>query len=354
MPNPISKGLEKLKESLQAETPCLKVCMMGPRGVGKTTILTAVFNEAKDQICDTQLKLIGRGDTEVRLLDRKRQLSSVFESKEQFTDTNLRAAGLKATAAESTFDFAFGLLGKDPKLNMEIKDFRGETVHDDPERVKSFINDSAAILLAIDTPMLMENKGEFHEHKNQPQLITLFFRDTLPNIQSEKLIMLIPLKCERYAHDGRMKEVLTRVETAYQPLIELCRNNPLTCCAVAPIQTLGGVEFDRIGTDEKGNVKFGDDGFPEVIYRYTQEAKYEPLFCAQPLYATLSFLFKQYTDKKAKASIWQRLRGGLFNLFDNDKKLFEEMLKLEKHRLRDNPALGYKVECNSDRFFYDH
>ena len=33
-------------------TPTLSICMMGPRSVGKTTVLTSIFHESQSQICE--------------------------------------------------------------------------------------------------------------------------------------------------------------------------------------------------------------------------------------------------------------------------------------------------------------
>lgn len=41
-----------------SETPVLNICMMGPRSVGKTTVLTSIFFETQDSVCGS--KLYGR------------------------------------------------------------------------------------------------------------------------------------------------------------------------------------------------------------------------------------------------------------------------------------------------------
>ena len=343
-----------LKDFFKRPRPCMKVCMMGPRAVGKTTILTAVFNDAQKKISTTNLNLISRGDTGALLLDRHRQLISIFKRHGEFADENVSKAGIAATYDESTFEFSFGLLGKDTKLDLEIKDFPGEYVTDNPERVKEFIRDSTSILLAIDTPMLMEKDGKYHNIKNKPENITEFFKRVLPTLKSEKLVMLIPLKCEKYFHEGRMKEVQKRVEEEYSPLISLLKENEKICCTIAPIQTLGGVEFDSFKLDKEGKVMLGEDKCPKrVSYKYSNPAEYRPLLCAQPLYALLSFVIAQYNRSKNRASFLDKLKDILFSFFEKNEPLYDEILKLEKFRQTDNPELGYKVICGGDLFYYE-
>lgn len=332
------------------ERPCMKVCMMGPRAVGKTTILTAVFNETQQQIVGTQLKLIERGDTGNILLERKRELKSIFKK-----HGDISSVGINATSAEGLFQFSFGILGKNPSIDIDIKDFPGEYVESDPERIIQFIKDSAAVFLAVDTPHLMERDGEFNEVKNKTTIITEFFETAINSIDSEKLIIIIPLKCEKYFHEDRMPEVLSRVEDVYGKLISIFEQNPKVCCSIAPILTLGGVEFDSFDYDKDGNVNLFVDGNPNnVHYKYAGDKVYAPLFCSQPLYALLSFVAAQYSRECRDSSIWERIKKILFNVFKTDNKLFEEILKMEKYRISDNPQLGYEVVSGGELFNYNH
>ena len=334
----------------------MKIAMMGPRAVGKTTILTAVFNETKSSIATTMLKLTDRGDTGRELQDRLYQLKSVFKKQEDITDNSHPGAGAEATHNEHNFYFSFGIQGKDPSIDMEIKDFPGEYVTTMPERVMTFISEATAVFIAIDTPHLMEQDGKFNEIKNKTALITQFFRTALEGIDSEKLVMLIPLKCEKYFREQRMEEVLQRVENTYADLIKQFRQSLKICCTVAPILTLGDVEFDTFKYDATGNVELDVDGTPNMVrYKYVgDKPKYSPRFCSQPLYATLSFLAAQYTRQARRESFWKKMLRNIWNVFKSDEQLFEEVLKMEKNRISEQPKLGYKVLCGGELFHYDH
>lgn len=342
---------DKLKESIkQRAIPRIpmKVCMMGPRAVGKTTILTAVFNDTQENLgLSTNLLLKAEGDTLVELTKRKHQLNSVFADRIQITDKP--SAGLAATSTVNTFDFVFGLKGKEPRIDLEIKDFPGEYVLDRPKEVKNFIDESSAVFVAIDTPHLMEEEGEYCEVKNRNSIITKFFKTQ--RLSSEKLVLLVPLKCERYFFENRMNEVLCRVETVYADLISDFEKSGLVACAVTPILTLGDVEFDKMKT-ERGRVALNINGCPEeVIYRFRGETpKYNPAFCVQPLYYMLSFLAAQYGREKKNRSFIDKLFASIYDLFDSDQALFDEILRMEKNRKTDLP--GYKVECGAELFKY--
>lgn len=343
--------IDKLKDSFkQRAVPRIpmKVCMMGPRAVGKTTILTAVFNNTQENLgLSTNLLLKAEGDTLVELTERKHQLNAIFANRSQITDKPV--AGLAATSTVNTFEFAFGLKGKEPRIDLEIKDFPGEYVLDRPEEVKQFINESSAVFVAIDTPHLMEENGKYCEVKNRTSVITDFFKKQ--QITGERLVLFVPLKCERYFYEDRMDEVLHRVEAVYADLIEEFKKSEKVACAVTPILTLGDVEFDRIKKTD-GQIALNMNGCPEeVLYRFRgDKPRYNPAFCVQPLYYMLSFLAAQYGREKKNRSFIDKIFASIYSLFDSDEALFDEILKMEKYRKTDLP--GYEVECGADLFKY--
>lgn len=345
-----------LLDSLKPKRPLMKIAMMGPRAVGKTTVLTAVFNETKTSIATTMLKLIDRGDTGAELQDRLYYLKSVFRKQEEISDKTLPTAGLSATANEHLFQFSFGIQGKEPSIDIDIQDFPGEYVTDHPERVQSFINEATAIFIAIDTPHLIEKQGQFNEIKNKVSKITNFFKETLASISSEKLVLLVPLKCEKYFKENRMEEVLQHVESAYAELIALFKKSLKVCCAVVPILTLGDVVFDDFRYNATGDVELDVDGTPNLVkYKYVGDnPKYSPKFCSQPLYAAISFLAAQYTRWNKRATFIDKLIRSIWKVFQSDEQLFSEVLKMEKNRISDQPSLGYKVLCGGELFHYNH
>lgn len=343
------KIIDRFKKRAIGRIP-MKVCMMGPRAVGKTTILTAIFNDTQENIgSTTNLLLQAQGDTSAELTERKRQLFSVFKNRKQITDKPM--AGLAASSTINTFDFLFGLKMKEPRIELEIKDFPGEYILSKPDVVQEFVTESTSIFVAIDTPHLIEEDGQFCQAKNHPEIITDFFINNLKTLDSEKLILLVPLKCERYFYDNRMDEVLERVKEVYFDLIKAFKESGKIACAVTPILTLGGVEFDHM-TRKADTIPLNIAGCPEeVLYRFRNEnSNYCPAFCVQPLYYMLSFLASQYNRNKSKRGFVDRLFSSIYNLFDSDEPLFDEILKMEKFRKTNLP--GYEILCGSELFHY--
>lgn len=349
-----------LLDTLKPKKAVMNVCMMGPKAVGKTTVLTAVFNETQQSIAETTLNLTAKGDTNADLIERLRLLQSVFRKKTEITDNSsvagqqIISAGVTASAIVSNFNFEFGHIGKESVIDLNLKDFPGEYVVDYPDDVINFIKESQCIFVAIDTPHLMERNGEFNAIKNKPKEITDLFKRGIHAIDSEKLVLFIPLKCEKYFHEGRMEEVLDKVEGTYKVLTDMLSETGKICCAVTPIQTLGDVEFDDFSYESGGNVAFGPDGCPVgVKYKYVNDGKYTPRFCSQPLYSLLLFVAAQYRRNKGKiGGVFDWIKRKLWDVFNSDDTLIEEILKMNKNRLTTNPTLGYKVLCGENLF--DH
>lgn len=342
-----------LLDSLRPKTPVMNVCMMGPKAVGKTTVLTAVFNETQNTICDTTLNLTAKGDTNADLIDRLHMLHAIFAKKKEIKDdysNNIANAGMKASSSESSFYFGFGYIGKEPIIDLTIKDFPGEMVINRQDDVITFIKNSQCVFVAIDTPHLMEQNAQFNDVKNKPKEITQLFEKALEEISSEKLVLFIPLKCEKYFHEQRMEEVLMKVEKTYADLIAILEKSRKICCCVTPILTLGDVEYDSF-TYEGNNVKLAPDGCPaEVKYKYVNNEKYSPFFCSQPLYSLLLFVAAQYKRVSSRMGLIDMLRNMLWRVFNSDEKLFEEILKMNRNRISDDLKFGYKTICGEELF----
>ncbi len=320
----------------------MKACMMGPRAVGKTTILTAIFHNTSQSIAQTPLKFLPDSDTLSRMDFCSNQLTKIFDDKVSVEDRP--AAGISASDKLHIFHYEFGLKGKQTAIDLNIKDFPGEYVSGDlhTEEVDSFIAESNAVILAIDTPHLIELGGKYNEEKNKCELIANYFKKNVKP-DDEKLILLVPLKCEKYYYEKRMDEVNAAVKKAYSSLLDVIATCDSVACAITPILTIGGVEFDKFSTDENGNVIENGSGLPMAAYYkfYANNPNLKPMFCVQPLYYILSYITNLYEDNKQKGSVFKRFVSALFDLFSSDRDLFEAMKELGQYKLKEGK--GYEI-----------
>lgn len=342
------EGLKDRAKSLldnasKAETapPQMNICMLGARGVGKTSIITSMYYGQQASIEGTDLFLIADSGTDEVLRQKQRTLENIFAVMHDADDL-MKDVGLVGDSTESQFDFSYGLQSERVNIHLQIRDYPGEYLLKNPEQVAAYIREANAVLIAIDTVCLMENDGRYNEGKNKPRLVMDFLKEHLPDGE-EKLVLFVPLKCEKYVREERLGEVRQRIREVYSELIDCLKDRDnqrklrnKICCAIVPIETLGGAEFDSFGRNFDGSVEETvlEDGviIPNMIYyRYVNDVGYAPRNCAQPLLYLLGFFAKQYNQMKEA----QHKSGFLARLFDRFRLVPNiERFTLEAGKLR--------------------
>lgn len=328
------KFKDRIGEALHA-APLIKATMLGPRAVGKTSVIASIFNDTKEDIAGTALYFRPQASCAAVINVKKLRLMDVINRRKDFTDKPQTGA-IEATNVVSTFDFEMGIKGRAKSVDVSIKDFPGEYLDTHAGEVNAFIAESHIIILAIDTPYLMEEEGMYNEQKNDVAHIISFFRDH-PQSISNKLILLVPLKSEKYFHSQTIENVSARVAEVYSELIVFCQRNNIAC-AVTPIQTLGGVEFDRF---------VDNDGFGKLTklaqYRfYGDKPAYQPMFCVQTLYYLLTYVANYYEWSKGQPKgLLDRMKDSVTSFLKDDSDFLHEIKKLSMKVMTDR--FGYRI-----------
>lgn len=269
----------------------LRITLLGPRGVGKTSLLASMYNEFDAAVQNIGgLTLVPSTETSrilsERLAELKRQtdvLSSAYDS---------GGTGVSGTAVSREFLFELGLIAKPMELKLIFNDFPGGFVANQPQTVLNFIHEADVIALVIDAPALMEQKGRWHETVNSPRQITDLLRQALQALDETKLLLLVPVKCETYLQSPKQaSELLATIKDKYNPLLSLLKTEKLlnlVAVAITPVQTLGTVRFDRIEKTEEG-IKFH-------FRKISPQSTYAPMYVEEVLRYTLGFSIKKYLD----------------------------------------------------------
>lgn len=309
-------------KSGDVSVPTLSICMMGPRSVGKTTVLTSIFHESQSQICEgSSIYLKALDDNTNMLNDYHTMLVDAVQKK--------NASNLPASNTTSEFNFGLGLAGRKESVKLKIRDFPGEyltsSIKSDREEIYNFMADATVILIAIDTPYLMEENGIYNNEKNKIDVVSHYLKDNVAAIK-DKLVLFVPLKCERYLHDGKLQLVAEKTKEAYRELTSFFENNNIASF-VTPIITLGGIEYDRM----EENTKAGDISKVSVFRPWELKPEYKPLFCPQPLYYLLTYATNYYEwQKKQPKGFIDSLTSSFFSFIKDDDTFFEEMRKLTR------------------------
>lgn len=229
-------------------------------------------------------------------------------------------------------------------------------------------------MIAIDTPMLMEEPdqahpdkiGRFNDDSNRPAIVCNKVKRVLAdraNPEIPSLIMFVPLKCEKYYNENRMNEVNKKVHAAYRTLFDFFGgpNEGNFEVAITPILTFSEntAEFSRFKTDDNGDIILDSNRLPEselpaesIYIRLNSQAVYSPMFCEQPLLYALEYLLYMARKQKEKQlhdagfwSFWVKLWDAIINLPNVDDFLDQEHAIREKLR-KDDDRSGYELVHN--------
>lgn len=132
----------------------------------------------------------------------------------------------------------------------------------------------------------MEKSGRWHESVNKAREITDCCKHALVNLNSPKLILLAPLKCETYFYNRSTLSVLASVEEHYASLFNFLSGFKNTIgFAITPAQTLGNILLADCQEDRPS---------PEFIFKPIYPgATYSPRDVDQLWTYILSFVMAQ-------------------------------------------------------------
>ncbi|MBO0348866.1 hypothetical protein J0895_07085 [Phormidium pseudopriestleyi FRX01] len=282
--------------------PTLNVAMLGARGVGKTSLLAAMYDQFENVSKD--LQLVADAGTKSVLDKRLKELKSLEGNNIKFRSPLLGGNDLR------TFKFEFGETGTAPSLEINFYDYPGGWLIDPTHlaKVQDLIYQSAAVLIPIDTPALMEKGGKYHEDLNHPTEINDVFKKVYKDLDSPRLVILTPVKCEKYIKNNP-SELFTRVKQGYRKLLNQFDSNNLAskvAVVIIPVQTIGSVELSYIEDDKTHNEPIF------YFWKLQADSMYQPKNTEVPLRYLLRFLLKLHLDNKP-SSILTRIQHFLAN-----------------------------------------
>jgi hypothetical protein len=277
--------------------------MLGPSGVGKTSLLTAMYEQFETTVGAAELQLTPDEESSAVLQDRLAELRSL-------TYTFEATGGVSGTEAPAgpeslrKFTFDLGKKAAKPSLRVAFQDYPGayhgsRAGADERAFVKRMLEKSAAVLIPVDAPPLLEGAdagglGPWHERMNRPTQITDHFKRAYQNLEAPRLVVFTPTKCETYMKtEASRAALLAAVRRGYPRLFDLFASEGLrdrVAVVIAPVQTVGAVVFSRV--EQR-------DGQPHFVFRKSsKDASYSPADSEQPLRYLLRFLLRVHRDER--------------------------------------------------------
>lgn len=294
----------------------INILMLGGKRCGKTTVLASMCSEIGKALAGTDLSFDILNEQTQRELMRA---TENIRKKLDVFNKPLTRVEVDDNPSDAQKTYSFGIrLNSGKGIAFSIHDIPGEWLTDNHQaQVKNLIHNCQVIIIAIDTPYLfakmMNDKGYgiYHEEYNKPMQITNFFKNSLTvDDISERLILFVPIKCERYYHlthtielnafrRNYMQELVNAVGDGYRELIHYLRSSPqlvMGCSiAITPILSAGGIDFVHFKKDsETGKVV---SLYQEAEFLKDYERGYAPKFCEQPMIYSLVYILSKTLEE---------------------------------------------------------
>ena len=279
--------------------PEYKITMLGPSGVGKTSLLTAMYEKFEDTAGKLQMTIKPASETQKQIQECLSNLKSLTRR-----SNNIKiqpGEGIRGSITSFSFYFDLCISGRPSSLRLHFRDYPGGWINSNPEkrdRVIDFVKESVAVLIPIDATAIMEKDAQYHEFINLPDTITNVIKEAYTDLDSPRLVILAPIKCEKYVRgEGeqqreKVKKLLEYIELEYKNLIQFLKaENLFSKIAVVkvPVQTVGNVILSTIDEEEE---------YPIFYFRKTTiNAKYEPKDSEQPIKYLLQFILKLHQER---------------------------------------------------------
>ena len=282
----------------------LNVVMLGGQGVGKSSLMAVLYNSLKSELQTGPLILNALGSTADRL-------EVLYSQLMEFGYTGEPSRGIQKTPDPAYYEFELASRSRtdlpgtpqDFSLQITFTDYPGEYIRENQVFVRDKINEASAVLIAIDTPALME-EPVLNERMNATNYFSSLLQSVLGASRTPRLVLLTPIKCERWVHSldgtrdlsehiktGPYKDLLDNLSAMTTTAPEGIHTKHYVAVAITPIQTVGSVVFSHFDTDEFGR--------PVHVWKKTSpDAPFAPVDCDQPLRYLMGFLIKQHLEHR--------------------------------------------------------
>lgn len=314
-------GKPKKKTEPQTE---FRVLMFGPRRCGKTSALSAMIDqfETVSKAADDDIVLTADSSTTELLAGKKTSLMDIFE--EHSRKGERWEIDENPDSAMHEYVFTLQVRGSANRYPIIFTDIPGEWLMEKERKkeVDGLLEKSQAVLVAVDTPHLVEDGGAYSRSFNIMDQVENFLMNIKGDSKQARLLLFVPLKCEKYYHEGRMDVVNAAIKEQYGKLLTSLQSSDVKkaayTVAITPILTLGGVVFQDFGRDEEGFVDRITTMLSRSLFKrpkhayyklYEADPCYKPKYCEQPVLYLLNYVLRiaEVSDKAKK-----KKGGGLF------------------------------------------
>lgn len=294
-----------VQTSEEAAVNCLTI--IGPSQIGKTSLISAIYEDIKKGLEGTQVRFTHRATPTAQRLNRfNDDTLSALRSGRVFN-----AATVKGTDEFATLEFE--LRSGEFSIPYDFVDYPGGWlghVGDDWEKVRRAVSRSQILVVITDATLIMEaNTDERKRHVGRLLQISAV-KETVEEWakvtqgQDDLYLFLVPVKCETYekradSDEKNRIDLMNEVNEIYKEVEDVVKNNNhRITSSYQPVQTLGGVVLQRISWKSQGG-QIGYEPTFKVLDRNRKVFGCKPILTA--MCKTLENSLKSYQEDVFKA-----------------------------------------------------
>lgn len=362
----------------------VNVIMLGGKRVGKSTILAGIMETlglsgslSSHFICEDSTDYEAYSKFSIK--EKYKNLKMLLNTR--MPNTMFMTRGLGDSKIQK-YNISLRLSDKPGRLMVDFYDVPGEFTN--PQKIEfasemlPLISNCDVFIVAIDTPYIMECSESINDAHNRIHDLEVALQNIIVKDKTDlKMVMFVPLKCEKWIQRGEVNRVVDKVKQTYSTLLQTLSAYPSMMVSILPIATVGGIRYnqmktpmvvkrDGVLTDNSctplsGNKVLLSDGnkyeiappysidkdpeakvdgvvVPNAWYELTPGVGYAPKNCEQTALHILRFLIvktmlKQQEEEKNNTGFFGYLRTAYNNLlnwwngidYDAFKKLISQL-----------------------------
>ena len=235
--------------------------MMGGRRCGKTSALACIFDQMVNGPVKNYFTVADQTILDIKDGERQDSLNGKFlELTQMLGKPHTRTFLVDGPPTRFFWDYKLKLQipGTDRCMFMQFRDAAGEFFEaggTHSNEINDYVSECDVFVIIVDTPYLMgceeeECKELCSESINLGTNRINDIHGFLTNINDNegndaKMVVFVPLKCEKWVKEGRIDEVTTRIKTVYDKTIKALSAYSKMTIGIIPIETAGNILFSE-------------------------------------------------------------------------------------------------------------
>jgi GTPase SAR1 family protein len=283
--------------------PVLKITMVGPSRVGKTSLLAAMYKELERDLSEFGATFVPDVRTQPVITARRNELQLLGSS------SNLdvsKIVSIEGTQDKREYDFILSVKlenSRTEKLEIRFIDMPGGWYKGD-SRADTELAESNVSIWVVDATALMEQPeeetdiGKYHTIINDPETIYNAYQRAFEERHTDHCIIMCLVRAESYVRKNQKSEMYHRLNKSYASLLRKLQQQTPSIGTVEAcyVETVGSVVFQTFRKEK--NVFL-----PYATFRRLPNKIYSPSGCAKPLRSVIAHALSQSLKAKIAEAI---------------------------------------------------